>query len=221
MELILLERVEKLGQIGDVVTVKPGYARNFLLPKGKALRSTESNRSRFKANKSQLEAENLEHRNEAEKVGQKIDGTVIVLVRQAGEAGQLYGSVNARDMAEGLTKAGFTLTHQQIRLKMPIKGVGIHSVNVILHPEVTVSVVANVARSVDEAETQQQTGRAVLSQAEEEAREGAETSVDEAVIAQTEEIFEEEAVRGINVEGGPEGKTEDDSAGAEAKDKAE
>ncbi len=232
MELILLERVEKLGQMGDVVNVKPGYARNFLLPKGKALRATESNRSRFEADKSQLEAQNLEHRAEAEKVGEKIDGTVVVLVRQAGEAGQLYGSVNARDIAESLTEAGFTVSRQQVRLEEPIKTVGIHSVNVTLHPEVTISVVANVARSVDEAETQQQTGRAVLSQAEEEAREdaeaaeAAEAAADEAVIEQAEEIFEEGAAPEMDPEGEAEdegeseAESDEDSAG-EAEDKAE
>ncbi len=208
MELILLERVEKLGQMGDLVNVKPGYARNFLLPKGKALRATDANRSRFEADKTQLEAQNLEHRGEAEKVGEKVNGAVVVLVRQAGEAGQLYGSVNARDIAEGLTVAGFTISRQQVRLDVPIKTVGIHSVNVTLHPEVTVSVIANVARSVDEAETQQQTGRAVLSQAEEEAREDAEAAADEAVVEQAEEIFEEGAAPEVDSEGEAEAEAE-------------
>ncbi len=217
MELILLERVEKLGQMGDVVTVKPGYARNYLLPKGKALRATESNRGRFEADKAQLEAQNLENRGEAEKVGEKLDGTAVILVRQAGEAGQLYGSVNARDIAEGLTTAGFSVSRQQVRLDVPIKSVGIHSVNVTLHPEVTVAVTANVARSADEAETQQQTGRAVLSQAEEEAREDAEAEAvaNEAMMEQAEEIFEEGAAPEIEVDANAEN---DD---AEAEDKAE
>lgn len=226
MELILLERVEKLGQMGDVVNVKPGYARNFLLPKGKALRATDSNRSRFEADKAQLEAQNLEHRAEAEKVGEKIDGAIVVLVRQAGEAGQLYGSVNARDIAESLTKIGFTVSRQQVRLEVPIKTVGIHTVNVTLHPEVTISVIANVARSPDEAETQQQTGRAVLSQAEEEARadaEAAEAAANEAVVEQAAEIFEEGAAPEINIEDEAKVETDDggDAAEAETGDKTE
>ncbi|MEE9318281.1 MAG: 50S ribosomal protein L9, partial [Rhodospirillales bacterium] len=121
MEVILLERIDKLGQMGDVVNVKPGYARNFLLPQKKALRATETNKKHFEAERAQLEAQNLEHRTEAEKLGKKMDGTSVIMIRQAGEAGQLYGSVNARDIAAAVTESGFTLTRQQIKLDHPIK----------------------------------------------------------------------------------------------------
>lgn len=171
MEVILLERIERLGQMGDVVTVKPGYARNFLLPQNKALRATEDNRAHFETQRAQLETVNLEQRTEAEKVGKKLDGTTIVLVRQAGEAGQLYGSVNANDIAAEVTGAGFTVNRQQIDLGQPIKILGLHPVSVKLHPEVTVGVVANVARSDDEAAIQAKTGRAVVGMEEEQAAE--------------------------------------------------
>lgn len=200
MQVILMERIEKLGQMGDVVNVKPGYARNFLLPKGKALRATEDNIKQFEAQKAQLEAQNLERRSEAEAVGGKMKGASVILVRQAGEAGQLYGSVNARDIAQALTDDGFSVGRNQIRLDQPIKILGLHEVAVSLHPEVSVTVTANVARSIDEAETQTKTGRAVLSQAEEEARAeaeaakaAAEAAADEAVVEQAETMFEEGA----------------------------
>jgi len=171
MEVILLERIEKLGQMGDVVTVKPGFARNFLLPQNKALRATKDNRAHFETQRAQLEAANLEQRTEAEKVGKKLDGITVVLVRQAGEAGQLYGSVNAGDIATEVTGAGFTVTRQQVDLGHPIKMLGLHQVSVKLHPEVTVSVVANVARSDDEAAIQAKTGKAVVGMEEEHAAE--------------------------------------------------
>lgn len=171
MEVILLERIEKLGQMGDVVNVKAGYARNFLLPQNKALRATEDNRTHFETQRAQLEAVNLEQRGEAEKVGKKLDGTTIVLVRQAGEAGQLYGSVNAADIAGEVTAAGFTVNRQQVDLGHPIKMLGLHPVSVKLHPEVTVSVVTNVARSDEEAAIQAKTGRAVIGTEEEDAAE--------------------------------------------------
>ena len=199
MQVILLERVEKLGQMGDEVTVKPGYARNFLLPKGKALRATAENKARFEQEKAQLEAQNLERRSEAEAVAAKMDGVSLVLVRQAGESGQLYGSVNARDVADQLKEDGFTVDRGQVRLEKPIKTLGLHDLAVSLHPEVSVTVTANVARSVDEAEVQAETGKAVLSQAEEEARAEAEAAeaalaaAAEAVADQAEEIFEEGA----------------------------
>ena len=173
MEIILLERIEKLGQMGDVVTVKPGYARNYLLPKNKALRATEENRARFETERAQLEAANLERRSEAEKVGAKLDGLKVILVRQAGEAGQLYGSVNARDISDEVSAAGFTINRQQVELGHPIKTLGLHEVQINLHPEVAVNVVANVARSEDEAKTQAETGRAVISSDEEEEVEAA------------------------------------------------
>ncbi|GLK86431.1 50S ribosomal protein L9 [Ancylobacter defluvii] len=154
MEVILLERVAKLGQMGEVVRVKDGFARNFLLPSGKALRATKDNKTRFESMKAQLETRNLELKNEAAKVGEKLNGTEVVLVRQAGETGQLYGSVSSRDLADGLTAAGFTVARSQIVLNHPIKTIGVHTVPVTLHPEVEVTVRANVARSAEEAARQ-------------------------------------------------------------------
>ncbi|MGI6244287.1 MAG: 50S ribosomal protein L9 [Pseudochelatococcus sp.] len=154
MEVILLERVNRLGQIGDTVRVKDGYARNFLLPRGKALRATDVNKKRFESQRVQLEARNLELRQEAEAVGEKLDGQVFVLIRQAGESGVLYGSVAARDVADTLTAGGFSINRQQIVLHTPIKTLGLHAVPVALHPEVEVSITLNVARSPEEAERQ-------------------------------------------------------------------
>lgn len=154
MEVILLERVAKLGQMGEVVRVKDGYARNFLLPKGKALRATDANKQRFEKERVQLEARNLELKREADAVGAKLDGQSFVVLRQAGETGQLYGSVSPRDLAELMTKAGFSVERSQIVLNVPIKTIGIHKVPVALHPEVEVHVTVNVARSADEAERQ-------------------------------------------------------------------
>jgi large subunit ribosomal protein L9 len=154
MEIILLERVESLGQMGDVVRVKDGYARNFLLPKKKALRATKANKERFEQQRAQLEAQNLKARGEAEKVGEKMQGLSVTLLRQAGESGQLYGSVSARDIADAVVAAGFTIARQQVLLQVPIKTIGVHSVRVSLHPEVTVNVGVNVARSDAEAEIQ-------------------------------------------------------------------
>ncbi|WP_371345629.1 50S ribosomal protein L9 [Ancylobacter sp. IITR112] len=154
MEVILLERVAKLGQMGEVVRVRDGYARNFLLPSGKALRATKDNKSRFDSMKAQLEARNLELKSEAAKVGESMKGTEVVLVRQAGETGHLYGSVSTRDIAEALTAAGFSVERRQIVLNHPIKTIGLHDVPVTLHPEVEVTVRANVARSPEEAERQ-------------------------------------------------------------------
>jgi large subunit ribosomal protein L9 len=161
MDVILLERVEHLGQMGDVVHVKPGYARNYLLPRGKAARATEENRKRFEEQRAQLEATNLQRRGEAQGVAGKLDGVSVVLIRQAGESGQLYGSVSARDIADAVTAAGFTLARDQVRLKQPIKALGLHRVEVSLHPEVVVTVIVNVARSNEEAEVQARTGGAV------------------------------------------------------------
>jgi large subunit ribosomal protein L9 len=188
MEVILLERIEKLGQMGDVVNVKTGYARNFLLPKKKALRATEANKSHFDGQRAQLEADNLKLKSEAEAVGDKLDGLTVILVRQAGDAGQLYGSVSARDIAGSLTDEGFTVSNTQVILNHPIKALGIHAVSVTLHPEVSVTVNANVARSQEEAEIQAKTGSAVLSMEQQEAAAEA-----EAVLAAAEEVFEEGA----------------------------
>lgn len=161
MEIILLERVEKLGQMGEVVRVKPGYARNYLLPQKKAVRLTDDNRKRFEEQRAQLEANNLARRGDAEAVAAKLRGLTVVLIRQAGEAGQLYGSVNARDIADAVTAAGFTVGRQQIRLQQPIKMLGLHDVAVGLHPEVIERITVNVARTPGEAEMQARTGAAV------------------------------------------------------------
>jgi large subunit ribosomal protein L9 len=154
MEVILLERVAKLGQMGEVVRVKDGYARNFLLPKGKALRATDANRERFNTIKVDLEARNLEQKGEANKVGEKLDGQNFIVQRQASDTGQLYGSVSTRDLAILLGEAGFTVNRAQIALNAPIKMIGMHKVPISLHPEVEVSVTVNVARNADEAERQ-------------------------------------------------------------------
>lgn len=156
MEIILLERIENLGQMGDVVNVKPGFARNYLLPQKKALRATEANRNLFETQRAQLEAANLERRSEAETVAQKLDGLSVVIVRQASDNDQLYGSVTVRDVAQAVTEAGFTVDSKQVQMSRPIKKVGLHPVTARLHPEVSVSVTVNVARSEDEAALQAQ-----------------------------------------------------------------
>jgi large subunit ribosomal protein L9 len=154
IELILLERVEKLGQMGQVVKVKPGYARNWLLPQKKALRATKENLAYFEAQRVQLEATNLQRRSEASEIAAKLEGLTVVLVRQAGESGQLYGSVSARDLAEAVSEAGFTIEKRQVILDRPIKSIGLHPVRVVLHPEVSVTITANVAQSAEEAAMQ-------------------------------------------------------------------
>jgi large subunit ribosomal protein L9 len=154
MQVILLERVAKLGQMGDVVKVKDGYGRNFLLPQGKALRATEANIKGFEARKAQLEAQNLETKKEAEAAAAKLDGQAFIVIRSASDSGALYGSVTTRDVAEAATAAGFTVGRSQVVLDRPIKDLGLHSVSVVLHPEVSVRVSVNVARSAEEAELQ-------------------------------------------------------------------
>jgi large subunit ribosomal protein L9 len=154
MEVILLERIARVGQMGDVVRVRDGFARNFLLPQGKALRATDANRKRFEKDRSQLEARSLERKSEADQVATKLEGKTFVVVRQAGETGQLYGSVSPRDLATAMTEGGFTIERNQVDLNTPIKSIGLHKVKVVLHPEVTVTITANVARSADEAERQ-------------------------------------------------------------------
>jgi len=154
MQVVLLERVEKLGQIGDVVKVKDGFARNYLLPKKKALRATKSNLAYFDTQRAQLEGRNLERRKEAEQVGGKLKGKSFVLLRQAGDRGQLYGSVSPRDIADTITAGGFTVARTQVPIDRAIKAIGLHEVSVVLHPEVRVPVTINVARTEDEAERQ-------------------------------------------------------------------
>lgn len=163
MEVILLERVEKLGQMGDIVSVKDGFARNFLLPTKKALRATEGNKAKFEAERARLEADNLERKSEAEAVAAKMEGIKCVLIRSAGESGQLYGSVNSRDISDAVTEAGVSIGRNQVILDRAIKTLGLHDVAVRLHPEVTQTVVINIARSQEEAETQFETGAAVSS----------------------------------------------------------
>ncbi|MDX8439870.1 50S ribosomal protein L9 [Mesorhizobium australafricanum] len=154
MEVILLERISRLGQMGETVKVKDGFARNFLLPQGKALRANEANKKKFEGQRSQLEARNLERKSEATQIAEKLDGKSFIVVRSAGETGQLYGSVSTRDIADLLTAEGFTVNRNQIELNQPIKTIGLSNVAIALHPEVEVTVTLNVARSADEAERQ-------------------------------------------------------------------
>lgn len=186
MQVILLERIGRLGQMGDVVKVKDGYARNFLLPKGKALRATKANLTHFESQRAQLEAQNLELKKEAEAVTQKLNGQSFVALRQASEGGQLYGSVSTRDIAEIVTEGGFTVGRNQIDLERPIKTLGQHPVKIILHPEVTASIAINVARTMEEAERLAR-GEDVLAQ-----RDDDEIAAEQAQEA-AEELFDEEA----------------------------
>jgi large subunit ribosomal protein L9 len=190
MEVILLERIAKLGQMGDVVRVKDGFARNFLLPKGKALRASEANRSRFENMKVDLEARNLEQRGEAEKVAERLNGQSFTVLRQAAEGGQLYGSVTPRDLVGLITEKGFTVARSQIVLNVPIKMIGMYKVPVTLHPEVEVTVSLTVARSADEAERLQRGED--ISVNREEAEE-----VAAAAAAAAEAFFEPEAIEAL------------------------
>jgi large subunit ribosomal protein L9 len=166
VELILLERVEKLGQMGEVVKVKPGYARNFLLPQAKAVRATKANRERFERERANLEAQNIKRRDEAERVAERVQGLAVVLIRQAGDSGSLFGSVSARDIAEACTASGLGIERSQVLLQQPIKMLGLSKVRVALHPEVSIEVTVNVARSPEEAEKQAR-GEAVIAEKEE------------------------------------------------------
>ena len=166
VELILLQRVEKLGQMGDLVKVKPGYARNFLLPGKRAIRANKSNLETFEKQRAQLEAQNIKRREEAERLAERGGGLKVVIVRQAGESGSLYGSVSGRDIADACTAAGLTINRSQVILTNPIKTLGLTKVQVVLHPEVSISVTANVARSLEEADKQAR-GEAVGLAAEE------------------------------------------------------
>ena len=189
MNVILMERIEKLGQMGDIVSVKPGFARNYLLPQKKALRATEANKAQFEQQRVQLEAENLKRREEALKVVENLKGTTVTLVRQAGESGQLYGSVNSRDIAEAVTAAGITIDRKQVALTAVIKTLGLHPVRIQLHPEVSEEITANVARSEEEAQAQLESGRVVTAEDMRQAEEAAEAEV-EAVV---EAVEQEEA----------------------------
>ncbi|MGF1607145.1 MAG: 50S ribosomal protein L9 [Rhodothalassiaceae bacterium] len=167
MEVILLERLEKRGQIGDIISVRDGYARNFLIPQGKALRATEANKRYFETRKAEIEAQNLKRREEAQSVADKLEGTRVVLIRSAGESGQLYGSVAARDIAQELSNEGVQVTRSQVKLDKPIKSLGLFDVRIQLHAEVDLIVKVNVARSEAEAEAQFETGTAFVSRDEE------------------------------------------------------
>ena len=158
MEIVLLERVEKLGQMGQVVNVRPGYARNYLLPQKKALRATKANLAFFETQKAELQARNLERRKEAEEVSGKMKGLVVIITRQAAESGMLYGSVNGRDISDAVTAEGYVIERNQVAINDPIKSLGLFDVRVILHPEVSVNVKVNVARSLEEAQMQAQRG---------------------------------------------------------------
>jgi len=166
VEVVLLQRVDKLGQMGDVVKVKPGYARNFLLPQKKALRANKANLAQFEAQRAQLEAQNIKRREEAERIAERVVGLSVVIIRQAGESGSLYGSVSTRDIADGCTEGGLNVNRQQVMLAQPIKMLGLTHVRVELHPEVSIPVTVNVARSMEEAEKQAR-GEAVGLAAEE------------------------------------------------------
>lgn len=198
MDVILLERIEKLGQMGDVVTVKSGYARNFLLPQKKALRATDSNRVQFESQRTQLEAENLKRRQEAEAVASKIEDLDVVLIRQAGDSGQLYGSVSARDISDIVTETGVTIGRGQVLLDRAIKELGLHPIRISLHPEVSVELTVNIARTEDEAATQREHGQSITQIAEDaEAAENAVALADEALAVADDKSAEAEAIEGM------------------------
>jgi large subunit ribosomal protein L9 len=218
MEVILLERIAKLGQMGDVVRVKDGYGRNFLLPHGKALRATEANKAKFEGMKVDLQAKNLASKADADKIGSKLDGKSFPVLRQASETGQLYGSVSPRDLADLLTENGFEVSRNQIALNVPIKTVGQHKVPVQLHPELEVTITVNVARSADEAERLAR-GENVTVRREG----GAEEDEAEALQAAAEAMFEPDEAEGESsesAEAAPEAEAKPKKAKAKA-EKAE
>jgi large subunit ribosomal protein L9 len=193
MDVILLERIGRLGQMGDVVRVKDGYARNFLLPSGKALRATEANRQKFERDRTMLEERNAEKRSAAQGDAGQIDGKSFIIIRQAGESGQLYGSVSTRDIAEAASAAGTHVERNQVLLDSPIKSIGLHPVRIALHPEVVVQVTVNVARSADEAEAQAR-GEVLIGSASE--REEARNAAEALFREETEAVASEETVGG-------------------------
>ncbi|MDX1483002.1 MAG: 50S ribosomal protein L9 [Alphaproteobacteria bacterium] len=201
MEVILLERIEKLGQMGDIVNVKAGYARNFLLPQNKALRATAQNREQFEARRAELETANAERRSLAEKAATGIEGSSVVLVRQASDAGQLYGSVRPRDIANALNEQGAEIDRTQVKLDTPIKMIGLHTVRIAVHPEVVVEITANVARSEDEAELQAQ-GKSLIDADAEETEADYEEALEaeeEKIAGEVEDLTEEEEAGSTNV----------------------
>lgn len=204
MQIVLLERIARLGQMGDVVNVKDGYARNYLLPQGKALRANKANLEQFEQNRAQLEARNLERKQEAEAVFGKLDGESFVIIRQSGDTGQLYGSVTTRDIAELLTEQGFSTARNQVVLSAPIKILGLHTVTVVLHPEVSASVIVNVARTEEEAERQAAGEDVTAEQVEEDT-------------INVEDVFEE----GVDVSLDDDGDVEEEAPAAEASEATE
>ncbi len=209
MDVVLLERIEKLGQMGDVIAVRPGYARNFLIPQGKALRASKDNVAQFEAERAEREARNAEKRSRAKKVAEGMEGAQVILIRQASDNLQLYGSVKAHDIADGLIAQGFEADRRSVVLSRPIKTLGLHDVQVMLHPEVIVGITANVARSEDEAVIQYETGRAVGRMAEEEASAPA---IEEQVLDQVAETEAEveSLEEGENEEAAEDGESEND-----------
>ena len=218
MQVILLERIEKLGQMGDVVKVKPGFARNYLLPKRKALRATEENRKIFESQRADLEADNLKRRGEAESVAAKLEGLTIVLIRQAGEGGQLYGSVTARDLAQSLDQGGIKIERSQVQLDKVIKVLGLHPVRIRLHPEVAVTITANVARSEEEARAQASEGHVVSAEEQRAAEEAAIQDVITEVEAEEAASSEEEAAAETDGESGPGSQSPEKAAEAQTSD---
>lgn len=210
MEVILLERIPRLGQMGDVVKVKNGFARNFLLPQGKALRANEANRARFESQRVELEARNLERKTEAAGVQEKLDGNTYIVIRSAGENGQLYGSVSTRDVADVLDESGFKVSRPQVDLNTPIKIIGLHEVSITLHPEVEAKITVNVARSADEAE--RQAGGEDLTGAEEFREETDQAEID---LAEVFEKPEEVELSDLEVTGDDAGVEEGGSEGEE------
>lgn len=226
MEVILLERIEKLGQMGDVVNVKPGYARNYLLPRKKALRASEASRAVFQEQRAQLEAENLQNRQEAERIAGDVNGRTIIIVRQASDSDQLYGSVTTRDIANGITESGVTIDRRQVKLPNPIKTVGMHPVRIDLHPEVSSEIIANIARSEEEAEMQARGERInrdgdVIDIAEEEAALEAEALFEEGATPDAEELTADSDADAVEAaaDATPEEVQADDAAPADDADK--
>jgi len=201
MEVILLERVENLGFMGDIVKVRPGYARNYLLPQSKALRKSDANLKYFETQKAELEARNLKRRQDAEAVAERVAGLSVILVRQASEGGQLYGSVTARDLADALKDEGFTVGRSQVQLNAPLKALGAYDVRVSLHPEVVVTVSVTIARSLEDAERQAAAAQAAAEAAEDEGSEGEDVGFDAADALEADLEAEAEAAEAFTDEG--------------------
>ena len=220
MQIVLLERIAKLGQMGDVVNVKDGYARNYLLPQGKALRANKANLERFEQDRAQLEARNLERKKDAKAVDGKLNGESFIVIRQSGDTGQLYGSVTTRDIAELLSENGFDTARNQIVLAEPIKILGLHEVSVILHPEVTSTIIVNVARTQDEAERQAAGEDVTAEQAEEEDTISVEEVFDEGVEVNLDEDTAEAEAEEATIEEETASEEEAEEAAAETEEEA-